>query len=60
MKAILAEKIEKPLQREALQHFNLKLVEEIKELDVKLKKTVFTSGEARVSRNEGRSKTVAW
>jgi hypothetical protein len=45
MKAILAEKIENPLQREALQQFNLKLIEETKELDVKVKKLDITSGD---------------
>jgi hypothetical protein len=45
MKAILAEKIEKSLQREALQQFNLKLGEETKELDVKIKKIDVTSGD---------------
>jgi hypothetical protein len=45
MKAILAEKIEKPLQRVALQQFNLKLGEETRELDVKIKKLNVTSGE---------------
>ncbi|WP_455368835.1 DUF2110 family protein [[Eubacterium] cellulosolvens] len=45
MKAILSEKIEKTLQREALQQFNIKLGEETKELDVKIKKIDFTSGD---------------
>ena len=45
MKAILAEKIEKPLLREALQQFKLKLGEETKELDVKIKKLDITSGD---------------
>jgi hypothetical protein len=45
MKAILAEKVEKPLQRVALQQFNLKLEEETKELDVKIKKLDITSGD---------------
>jgi hypothetical protein len=45
MKAILAEKIEKPLQHLALQQLNLKLGEETKELDVKIKKLDVTSGD---------------
>ncbi|WP_455282681.1 DUF2110 family protein [[Eubacterium] cellulosolvens] len=45
MKVILAEKIEKSLQREAIQQFNLKLREETKDLDVNIKKIDITSGD---------------
>ena len=45
MKVILAEKIEKSLQIDALQQFKLKLGEETKELDVDIKKLDFTLGD---------------
>ncbi len=45
MKAILAEKIEKSLQRIALQQLDLKLGEETRELDVSIKKIDVTSGD---------------